>query len=138
MPTSNHGVIEMRFGVQFCRDARFTTMAEVTLELTPGKPQTPDLSVYPCEPLDLRHDKIRRTDPPLLVVEIISPRQGLDEVMEKIDSYLQNGVKSVWLVTPPLREVTIFLPDGSQQSYHGGVVRDPAIGIAAGLDAVFS
>jgi len=56
--------------------------------------------------------------------------------MAKVEFYLMHGVKSVWVVTPPLREVTIFLPDGTQQSHHGGVVRDPAIGITADLDAV--
>ena len=55
-----------------------------------------------------------------------------------MEFYLANGVKSVWMITPPLRGVTIFLPDGSQQSYHGGIVRDPATGLSADLDAVFA
>lgn len=138
LPSYNHSVIELQLGAQFLADVRFRSGIEMTLELLPGEPLTPDISVYLNEPIDLRHDIIRRTDPPLLTVEIVSPRQGLHDIMAKVEFYLAHGVKSVWLVTPPLREVTIFLPDGTQQSHHGGVVRDPAIGITADLEAVFS
>ncbi len=138
MPSFNHSIIELRLGAQFLADRRFTTGIEMTLELLPGEPLTPDISVYPPQPLDLRHDIVRRTDPPLLTVEIVSPMQGMHEVMKKVEFYLAQGVRSVWVIAPPLRDVTIFLPDGSQQSHHGGVVTDPAIGIAADLDAVFS
>jgi len=137
MPSFNHAYIELRLGAQFLADRRFCPLTELALELLPGEPMTPDISVYPQQAVDLRRDQIRRTDPPLLTVEIVSPTQGFNPVMEKVAVYLAQGVKSVWVVTPPLREVTIFLPDGTQQSHHGGIVRDPVIGISADLDAVF-
>jgi len=73
MPGFNHGIIELRLGAQFLADRRFTSGIEVTLELPPGVPLTPDISVYPQQSIDLRHDIVRRTDPPLLAVEIVSP-----------------------------------------------------------------
>ena len=138
MPSKNHAIIEMNLGMEFAQRRELRVMPEVTLELAPGEWKVPDLSVYPRQPLDLRHDEARPTTPPLLVVEIVSASQGLEEILEKADFYLAHGVKSVWVVTPPLREVTIFLPDGSQQSHHGGVVRDPATGITADLETVFA
>ena len=113
-------------------------LPEFTLELAPGEVKTPDISVCPSEPMDLRHDVDRPSEAPLLAVEIVSPSQGTGEIMAKVDFYLAHGVKSVWVVTPPYRPVTIFLPDGSQQSHHGVVVRDPATGITADLEAVFA
>ena len=138
MPSKNHGFIEMNLGLEFAKDRGFRPGSEITLELVPGVTKVPDLSVCPRQPLDLRHDVVRPSEPPVLVVEIVSASQGLEEIFEKVDFYLAHGVKSVWVVTPPLREVTIFLPDGSQQSHHGGVVRDPATGITADLEAVFA
>jgi Uma2 family endonuclease len=138
MPSKNHSIIEMRLCLEFSRHREIDVLPEVTLELFPGKWLVPDISVCQRTSLDLRHDVVRLTEPPLLTVEIVSPSQGLEEILEKVEFYLAHGVKSVWMITPPLRGVTIFLPDGSQQSFHDGTVRDPATGITVDLETVFS
>lgn len=131
-------MIETNLCIEFSKHREFRGLVELTLELVPGKRLVPDLSVYTRTPMDLRRDVVSPTEPPLLTVEIVSLGQALEEILEKVEFYLAHGVKSVWMVTPPLHEVTIFLPDGSQQSYHSGVVRDPATGLTADLDVVFS
>ncbi len=137
-PGNNHAAIEINLGAEFLRQRQFRPLPELTLELVPGEWRTPDISVYPRQPLDLRHDIVRRQEPPLLTVEIVSQGQGLQEIMDKVDFYFAHGVKSAWVIAPPLHLVTIFLPDGSQQTHTSGVVRDPATGITADLEAVFS
>jgi Uma2 family endonuclease len=137
MPSANHAAIQINLGVEFARQHEFRTYSELTLELD-GKPYTPDLSVYPREALDLRHDQIRRTDPPLLVVEIFSPRQGYQDVMEKVDVYFRHGVKSCWIVSPPIHTITILSPNGREESYHSGVAKDPVTALTADLTAVFA
>ncbi len=47
---------------------------------------------------------------PVLVVEILSPKDTLDEVNEKIDTYLEAGVALVWVMNPHHRTVEIFRP----------------------------
>ena len=140
MPGKNHAIIQGNLGLEFSKHREFRIMPELRLELVPTVPKTPDLSIYPRAgmALDLRHDEIALTDPPLLTVEIVSPTQGMQEITEKVEFYLAHGVKSVWVIIPLVRGLTIFLPDGSQQSHHEGVVRDPATGLTADLDAVFS
>lgn len=138
MPTRNHGAIEMNLGLEFSKHREFRVLAEVTYQLVPGKRLTPDLSVESRNSLNLLQDTVYPTAPPLLVVEIVSPSQALDEIIDKVQFYLANDVKSVWMIIPPLHLVTIFLPDGSQESHRAGVVRDPATGLTADLDAVFS
>src|SRR2546422_5349731 len=90
MPSFNHGAIQMNLGVEFTRNRLFRTVSELTLDIN-GKPYTPDLSVYARAPLNLRHDVSRSTEPPLLVVEILSPQQGAQGVMDKVDVYFAFG-----------------------------------------------
>ena len=137
MPSFNHGAVEMNLGFEFKKAGKFRVLCELSLELD-GHQMTPDLSVYPAGPIDFRHDIIRRTDPPLLVVEILSPRQAYEDVMDKISRYLESGVKSCWMVIPPTQTITIFSPGGVQKTFTEGTVTDPAIGLSAELAAVFS
>jgi Uma2 family endonuclease len=137
MPSFNHAAIQVNLIGEFIRQPDFRVCSELTVEFD-GRPYTPDLSVYPRVPLDLRHDVIRRTDPPLVVVEIFSPTQGYQSVMEKVDAYFRNGVKSCWIVSPPLHTITILTPDGPEATVHAGLAKDSATGLTADLAAVFS
>ena len=137
MPSRNHGAIQANLIGQFIQQRDFRVYSELSLEFG-GKPLTPDLSIYSREPLDFRHDEVQRTDPPLLVVEILSPTQGYQSVMDKVAAYFQNGVKSCWIVSPPIRAITILKPDGTEEVFHSGVAKDPAIGLTADVAAVFS
>lgn len=137
MPSFNHGAIQANLIGEFIRHPDFRIVSELSLELA-GQPYTPDLSIYPRAQLNLRRDDIRRTDPPLLVVEILSPTQGYQTVMEKVEAYFANGVKSCWIVSPPFRTITILRPDGTEEVVHSGVAQDPATGLTANVAAVFS
>jgi Uma2 family endonuclease len=137
MPSFNHGAIQSNLTVEFARQPEFRVVSELSLELG-GQPYTPDLSIYPRAHLNLRRDDFRRTDPPLLVVEILSPTQGYQSVMDKVEAYFANGVKSCWIVSPPFRTITILRPDGTEEVVHSGVAKDPATGLAADVAAVFS
>jgi Uma2 family endonuclease len=44
---------------------------------------------------------------PTLVVEILSPNDTVEEVNEKIDTYLAAGVPLVWIIDPYRRTVTV-------------------------------
>lgn len=55
---------------------------------------------------------------PDLAVEILDPEDGFEKVMTKVDEYLSQGVKLVWIVIPQTREVLAC----SAQSKH--IVRD--------------
>jgi Uma2 family endonuclease len=53
---------------------------------------------------------------PDLAVEVISPSDTLYEVEEKIEQYLEAGVKLVWIVNPKKRTVTIYQPNIEPQT----------------------
>jgi Uma2 family endonuclease len=45
---------------------------------------------------------------PVLAVEILSPNDVIDDVNEKIDTYLEAGVALIWVIDPRRRTVEIF------------------------------
>lgn len=50
---------------------------------------------------------------PDLAVEIISPGDGLTEIEQKVQLYLDHGTQRVWVVNPKLERATLYRPDGS-------------------------
>jgi hypothetical protein len=137
MPSLNHGAVQANLICEFARHRDFRVVSELTLAL-PAKPLTPDLSIYPRTALDLRHDVSRHPDPPLLVVEIFSPQQGTQEVLDKVDAYFAFGVKSCWVVSPPMHSIQILTADGRETVLTSGLATDPVIGLTADLATVFS
>ncbi len=48
---------------------------------------------------------------PDLVVEIVSPNDSYSKVDEKVDAYLADGVRLIWVLDPQRRKATIHAPD---------------------------
>lgn len=136
MPSKNHAIVQTNLIVELVKHP-VRVMSELALRLQ-GEDFTPDISVYPELSVDFRQDVIRLTEPPMTAVEIFSPRQGHQDVMDKVEVYFESGVKSCWVIAPPLKSITIMLPDGRQQSFDSGVATDPATGLTARVDVVFS
>ena len=136
-PSLNHGIVQMNLGAEFMRNREFRVVSELTLDIQ-GKSYTPDLSVYRRAPVNWRRDVPRSPEPPLLVVEIFSPQQGTQEVMDKVEAYFAFGVKSCWVVSPPMHSIQILTADNQEIVLHSGTATDPATGLTADLAAVFS
>ena len=137
MPSKAHGYIQLNLGVALAafRD-QYTSFSELTLELD-GRELTPDLSVYPKTDVNLVHDEVRVTDPPLLAVEIASPTQNVQDLVKKIEFLLETGVQSCWLVQPPLRTVTLFPGTMDGTAVSSGSFTDPVLDIEVSVDAIF-
>jgi Uma2 family endonuclease len=45
---------------------------------------------------------------PDLAVEVVSPNDGFEDVIAKVDEYFQCGVKNVWVILPTLSKVFVF------------------------------
>ena len=136
-PSKAHGYTQSNLIIALAefRD-RYTIFSELTLELD-GRELTPDLSVYPKTDVDLVHDDVRATDPPLLTVEIASPTQNIQDLIEKIEFLLGAGVQSCWLVQPPLRTVTLFPGTLEGTTVSSGSLTDPVLDIEVSVDAIF-
>lgn len=74
----------------------------------------------------------------MLLVEILSPKQAVNEITEKFEAYFQAGVKSCWLVIPPTKTIVVFHDINQPRSYSNGRLNDPAADVEVSLEAVFS
>ncbi len=62
-----------------------------------------------------------------LAVEILSPNDTVEEVTEKVDSYLRAGVPLVWIVDPYHETVTVYRPAVAPEMFnvHQEICADP-------------
>jgi Uma2 family endonuclease len=139
MPSENHSYIqtEMSFELKTNYGSQFDIFSELSLELKTGK-AVPDLCVYNKKPRDWKKDTIRRTDPPILAVEILSPKQNFNDITDKIFTiYFPSGVQSAWIVLPPAESIMLFTPSGVIKTFHKEVLTDTASGFNIDLNNIF-
>ncbi|MBI3958930.1 MAG: Uma2 family endonuclease [Chloroflexi bacterium] len=137
MPSLNHSLAQSALIVELSRKYgdEYTILSELTLEMYPAA--TPDVAIYPRLSPNWLRDEIRKTQPPLLVVEIISPSQSVDELIPKIERYFEMGVRSCWLVQPPLQQIAVFTPEMQPEVFTRGPVQDPASGFSVNIEDIF-
>lgn len=136
-PDAQHSVTQLGLIKALLRfDDEYSILPELSLELH-GRHLVPDLSVFPKRTPDWMHDRIRVEEPPLLVIEILSPKQAMQDLMEKFEVYLQAGVRSCWLVQPMLKTIAVFTPEAEPRVYTEGTIRDPTTKIEVALRDVF-
>ncbi len=82
------------------------------IEVSAGKMQLPDICVVAGDqPLQ---DALRT--PPMLCVEIVSPADGAAAMDEKIEEYLNAGVKAVWEIYPSRRKAYAIVNGASRRT----------------------
>jgi len=68
---------------------------EQRVQVSPTRFRVPDVCVTIGEPAENIF-----TAPPLICIEILSPEDRLARLQEKIDDYLNFGVRHVWVIDP--------------------------------------
>jgi len=140
MPSLNHSLLQARLIARlFVRyEGRYDIASELSLDLADW-PSVPDLSILPKMKPDFRNDVTAVTEPPLGVIEIISPSQTLSQLVAKAEAYFAHGVKSCWLVLLPLTNIYVFSsPDEYRIFREHEVLHDAVLGIELPLEEVFS
>ena len=120
MGSWNHSVTQSRIASLFSNDERFIVPVELSLDVSQidlsqfglkvKEELIPDVCLYPKDvPHPKRGDDIlKMSNMPLLVTEVLSPKQTIDEIMAKFKAYFALGVKSCWLVVPMNESVTVY------------------------------
>ena len=134
----NHSKLIHRLSVALDRyEDQYDILPELELELSTGKCK-PDVAIYPNLPVDWLNDVIYYNQPPVIAVEILSPKQALTDLTDKAyKQYFPAGVQVVWLILPTTRIAQILLPDGSIQTYANVVMHDPITGLEVDLNHLF-
>ncbi len=118
-------------------DDIYDILPELEMKLN-GKPVKPDISVYPNLIEDWDTDVIFIAEPPVIAIEVLSPKQAMTDITDKINTiYFPAGVQSVWIIVPLLQTVTIRTPDGKKITFSDGIIKDPIVNIEIPFDQIF-
>ena len=134
----NHSKLIHRLSVALDQyEEQYDILPQLELELPTGKCK-PDVSVFPKLAVDWLNDVIFYTKPPIIAIEILSPKQALTELTDKAyKQYFPAGVQAVWLVIPVLQIIHVLLPDGSKQVFAAGRLQDPVTRVELDLTYLF-
>ena len=97
----------------------------------------PDICVYPRRGLSRPQDILKMNDMPLLAIEIVSPRQGLYDLINKFRVYFVLGVQSCWLVEPTINAVSVYSTIEHWETYTRGEVIDEKLNLRIPISRIF-
>lgn len=112
----NHSMIQTNVGFLLKQLGVYSDFTELSLDTSsvqldnvPKRNEMqPDICIYHKRKLSRPFDILQMVGMPLLAVEILSPKQGIQEILEKFAVYFALGVKSCWLVDPMTAVVAVY------------------------------
>ncbi|MBC8110729.1 MAG: Uma2 family endonuclease [Verrucomicrobia bacterium] len=139
MPNLTHGALQMNLGfeIKLHYGSIYRIASEVALATLPDG-STPDLVVYPQTELNFVNEVAKQTAAPLLTVEIQSPSQTTDDMIEKAGKYFAFGVKSSWIVFPAMKAIAVYTSPGNYLFFHDtDTLKDPVLNLEIDLQKIF-
>ncbi len=142
MGSLNHGIAQANLTALFYNDERFRAITELSLD-----PSQIDLKQFGVKAKDelipdicLYHrDIMKMTEMPIVALEILSPKQSIDEILAKFEAYFALSIKSCWLVAPSLETVTVYANMADYKSFgtHESEVIDEVMDIHLPIQKIF-
>lgn len=129
MPTYNHSYICLEIIIQILALRKFRPLPELTLNI--GNGITPDISVYPIESApkpDFFSDIFRYEIMPLLAIEVVSPSQNIQDLLEKAQLLTNSGVKTVWTIEPFSHSIWVTNESGTKL-FHNTTIESEGISV---------
>lgn len=122
MGSYNHSLVQAQLSaLLLSQDSRFSVFIELNLDsgqidlnqfgLKAKEELKPDICLYPRAEKNAKvkkRDIIRMSDMPLLAIEVVSPKQSVDEIIAKFEAYFTLGIKSCWLIIPTMEAVDVY------------------------------
>ena len=121
------------------RQKQWKTFAfvEQRVQISARRFRVPDVCVYVgAKP----SEQVFRT-PPLICIEVLSPKDRMERIQQRIDDYLNFGVQYVWVFNPRSRRAWTYSKDGSREIFDGVLKTEspafevPLAEVFAALDA---
>ncbi len=118
MGSLNHSIVQAQITTLLGSDKRFQVMVELSLDtsqidltqfgIKAKEELKPDICLYPYTVKGRRRDILRMSAIPLLVIEIVSPTQSDESLVNKFDAYFALGIQSCWLVIPTIKSIAVY------------------------------
>lgn len=147
MGSINHSYLQSKLGVLFHNLGNYVTLTELSLDSSSVKEEfgigdtiVPDVAVYKRElfgTINWRKDSVKANNMPVLVIEILSPMQSVQQLIDKLATYFQLGVQSCWLIYPSSNTVEVYSAPYQARSFLTGDVIDAKLDIRLPIDTIF-
>ena len=150
MGSLNHGYLQIKIGAQFLQIPGLTPSSEFALDISALSTRTdielietlnalePDIAVFRELSIDFQNDVLKGKVVPVLVVEILSPRQGVQTLVDKFKLYFALGVQSCWLVYPHAKSIAVYHAPSDFEMFVKDDVVDDVIDVRLPLPEIFS
>ena len=76
------------------------------------------------------------TKPPFICIEILSKKDTMESMQDRIDDYLAFGVRYVWVINPRSRRAFVYTTEGSHEA-KDGILRTENPELVVPLSEVF-
>jgi Uma2 family endonuclease len=109
---------------------------EQRIRVSPARVRIPDLAL-----LKKGQHPPTLTEPPVLVIEILSPEDSYSDTQERAQDYRAMGVKAVWIIDPKTRTGRMCIDEQSRGDdvwVLATVLKVPGTLIHVDLDALFA
>ena len=145
MGSLNHSYLQLKLGTLFLQMKEYIALTELSLDTSPVKEKFPlagdsvvaDVAVYPAREINLAKDVLKMSEMPLLVIEILSPMQATQLLVDKLAIYFALGVPSCWIVYPSAQTVSVFSAPYQFHSFSSGSVEDTVLGLKLPIEQNF-
>lgn len=130
IPSKNHSFVQgnLYFYLRSMFE-QFQILPEISLQLKEIE-RVPDLAIFKNIKFTPGNDEIRVEQRPLAVIEILSPKQNLGDLLAKAHTYFDNNINSYWLVLPDLKSIYVFTSPFESDVYtHKDILKDEIMGI---------
>jgi Uma2 family endonuclease len=114
MPSKMHARIQGYLVTQLINkyDEQFTILPEISIALpkelaSDKKGRVPDIAIYPAD-ISFEHEEIRMKEIPLGIIEILSPKQDLTELITRKNIFFKAGILSYWIILPELKSIYVY------------------------------
>lgn len=126
MPSFNHSYICAEIIEQIAENKILKALPELTLDI--GNGLTPDVSIYPREQIkpNFLRDLPKYPTMPIVAVEVISASQNIQDLLEKAQLLVTNGVKAVWTIEPFTNSIFVTTKDG-EEIFHNQTVESEGV-----------
>lgn len=131
MPSFNHSYLCWQISQKLAQNAAIAPLPELTLNI--GNGITPDISVFPQEMVkpNFLRDIPKYPKMPLLAIEVVSASQNIQDLLEKAQLMVENGVKAVWTIEPFGNTVFVTTKEGEKR-FHAQEIESEGIKVDFG------
>jgi len=136
-PSYHHAYLSSRIIAVLSEFKDYSIFSELTLRIE-DKNYVPNISLYKKRKINFKSgDILQMTEMPLLAIEILSPSQGTQEIVEKFHLYFQAGIKSCWLVIPLTESITVYSSPDNAETFYKDKILDKQLTIEFPINKIF-